>query len=231
VRSRALETVRVVCVKFGTKYGAEWVIRLRNMVARHLPCAHEFVCYTEAPVEGVVCQPLPSSLPGWWAKVGLFKPGLSAGETLYLDLDVVIRGDIGAIRRTDDGKVWALDDFSYSLTNPREMGPETRRLLGGVGTCNSSVLYWRGDAGRRVWDAFTPGVMERLHGDQNWITQALWPHTLALFETGVACSYKYHLLHRLLEEGSTAPIVVFHGEPKAPSLERTDPLRKLWEAA
>jgi hypothetical protein len=220
--------MKVVCLKQGSKYGAEWVQRLRNMVAKHLPCAHEFVCYTETPVEGITCEPLPSGLPGWWAKVGLFQSGLAIGETLYLDLDVVVTGDLSIFRRPDDGKVWALDDFSYSLRNPRQgLDTASVRLLGGAGTCNSSVMSWHGDAGRKVWDTFTPEVMDRLHGDQNHITQALWPHTLALYPAGLACSYKYHVLR----DDAHGSVTVFHGSPKAPDLSPRNPLRKMWEAA
>lgn len=218
--------MRVVCVKWGPKYGAEWVVRLKNMVAEWLPCPHDFICYTEAPVAGVRCEPLPSDLPGWWAKVGLFRNAV--GETLYLDLDVVIRGSIASIPRPDNGKVWAIDDFSYGFRNPRQgLDAAQLRLLGGNATCNSSVLYWHGDAGQKVWDDFTPDVMGVMHGDQNWISNRLWPDGLSLFEPGIACSYKYHVIR----EDSAAPIVVFHGDPKPNALHRENPLRKTWEAA
>jgi hypothetical protein len=220
--------MRVVCVKYGDKYGKEYVTRLRNMVARHLPCAHEFVCYTEKPVEGVTCQPLPSGLPSWWSKLGLFQAGLTTGPNLYFDLDVILRGDLSEFIRPDDAKVWALDDFSYSLRNPRKyMDEATRRLLGGVGTCNSSVMFWHGDAGRKAWDDFRPSVMNELHGDQNWITRSLWPHTLALYPPGLVCSYKYHVM----QDDIFGSAVVFHGQPKPPDLPRSNPLRVLWEAA
>lgn len=220
--------IRVACLKWGDKYGSEYVTRLQSMVARHLPVAHEFVCYTENPVEGVTCLALPSDLPGWWAKLGLFRPGLITGPCLYLDLDVVIRDDLSCFLRPDDGKVWALDDFSYSLRTPKQfMDADTRRLLGGAGTCNSSVMFWHGDAGTKAWESFTPEVMTRLHGDQNHITHVMYPHALELYPPGLACSYKYHVL-RGQDFGS---VVVFHGNPKVPDLPRRDPLRVLWEAA
>lgn len=220
--------MRVICLKHGTKYGAEWVTRLKALVARHMPLAHEFVCYTENPVEGVTCEPLPSGLQGWWAKIGLFEPGIQTGPTLYFDLDVIPQGNLSCFVRPDDGKVWALDDFSYSLLKPKVVNdPYLQRMLGGSGTVNSSVMFWHGDAGRKVWDDFTPDVMERLHGDQNWITQALWPDNLSLFQPRLACSYKYHVLR-----GDPHGVVtVFHGQPKPNELSRSDALRQVWEAA
>lgn len=223
--------MRVICVKWGAKYGAEWVLRLRNMVARHLPIPHQFVCVTDSPVDGVDCMPLVCDLPHWWQKVGLFQPGLFGGDNLYLDLDVVVRDSIEKLSRCLDGdrtRLWALDDFSYSLVTPKQgMGDDTRRLLGGNGTINSSVMLWNGDAAKRVWTRFTPEIMDVLHGDQNWITQALWPDKINLIPPGIACSFKYHIQR----DGSSAPLVVFHGNPKVPDLPRSNALRQLWEAA
>lgn len=216
--------MRVVCIKWGTRYTAEWVTRLRAMVAKHLQQPHRFVCFTERPVAGVECQPLQCDLAGWWAKLGLFR--YPADEpTLYLDLDVVIDGPILLPELSD--KLWALDDFSYSLVRPKpDVDPWTRRLLGGTGTINSSVMYWRGDF-TKVLNDFKPAVIDELHGDQNWITRCLWPDRIALFPSTMACSYKYHVMRGT----KPAPIVVFHGSPKAPDLPRSDALRQLWESA
>lgn len=223
--------MKVICVKTGDKYGAEWVIRLRNMVARHLPLLHEFICVTDRPIAGVVCIPINNDLPTWWGKVGLFEPGFIEGDKFYLDLDVVITGSLEKLVRCLDGdrsRLWALDDFSYSLVRPRQgLSGDALRLLGGHGTINSSVMLWSNDSAKRVWTKFAPEIIGTLHGDQNWITQALWPDKINLIPPGLACSYKYHVLRG----EPTAPIVVFHGDPKAPALHRSDPLRQLWEAA
>lgn len=217
--------MRVVCIRRGGKYPDHYVKRLKAMVEKNLQLDHDFVCFTDKDIEGITCKPLPSDLPGWWSKIGLFKDFVP--ETLYLDLTHVITGDLSIFRRDDD-KVWALDDFSYSLRTPKgSVDPETRRLLGGVGTCNSSVMWWRGDAGKKVWDSFTSDVMNRLHGDQNFITETLWPDCLSLYPPGLVCSYKYHV-QRGEQHGS---IVKFHGQPKMHELPSEDPLRKIWEAA
>lgn len=203
-----MEALTVACVKWGRKYPGAWVVKLRNMVARNLTVPHRFVCFTERPVDGIECRPLPSDLPTWWSKVGLFRPGLFDGDVLYLDLDLVITGSIDglvALLEQDRTQLWALDDFGYPLTNPRKgIGPDMRRQLGGDGTVNSSVMMWHGSACRAVWDDFTPAKMDEVHGDQNWITQALWPR-VNLIPTGWASSYKY---------GGRGVIRVFHGNPK-----------------
>ena len=127
---------------------------------------------------------------------------------LYLDLDIVITRDLyGMIEllETHRSKLWSLDDSSYSLINPkRGIGADTLQKLGGEGTVNSSVMMWHGDTCRKVWDEFKPEVMNVLHGDQNWITQALWPD-VNLIPREWATSYKY---------GGDGAIRVFHGNPK-----------------
>lgn len=198
----------VACVKWGDKYPADYVLRLQSMCRRNLP-EHRFVCFTEHPVPGVECLPLPSDLPTWWSKVGLFRPGLFTSDVLYLDLDVVItdrlHGMVGLLEE-DRTRLWIRDDFSYSLRTPRcGLGPELLRMLGGPGCCNSSVMLWHGDACNEVWTRFDPAVMDVLHGDQNWITQVLWPDKIALLPDAWASSYKY---------GGTGVIRVFHGSPK-----------------
>ena len=110
--------LRVICVKWGDKYGPKWVYNLRDMVARNLG-KHEFVCMTDKPIDDVKCVPCEDGLPTWWSKIGLFKPGKFPGLNLYLDLDVVINAPIfDIIASAERGKLSARDDFSYSLKKP-----------------------------------------------------------------------------------------------------------------
>jgi lipopolysaccharide biosynthesis glycosyltransferase len=161
--------------------------------------------------------------------VGLFKPGLFDDDILYLDLDVVITDSLlplVALLYEAPG-LWARDDFSYSVRKPRKgLGADTQRLLGGEGCINSSVMLWRGDVAREVWDKFTPKVMDVLHGDQNFITQVLWPEGIRLIPDALICSYKYQIMHGI----APAPIVVFHGDPKPDQLRPGDAIRVIWES-
>jgi hypothetical protein len=222
--------MRVICVKWGDKYGPEWVYHLHSMVSKHLTLPHQFVCMTDSPIPDIECIPCADGLPSWWSKVGLFRPGLFPGLNLYLDLDVVVTSSLDQMVLDNEtvGQVVAPDDFSYSLRNPKHgLGADMRRLLGGLGTVNSSVMIWRDDAGQDVWDNFEPEKMHEVHGDQNWITQALWSQgKLALLDGDYVCSYKYHV-----QRGEPVrPIVVFHGEPKVTQLGHRHFLYKLWAA-
>jgi len=101
--------MNVICMKWGAKYGPEYVNRLRSMVARHLAAPHRFVCFTE-DAEGIDASVevaplpevrLPDGLPErGWRKLGTFHAPLPApagpleGPTLFLDLDLVIVDDL-----------------------------------------------------------------------------------------------------------------------------------------
>lgn len=89
----------VSCVRVGLKYGVEYVLRLRDMVARHLPIDYRFVCLTDAPADleplGIECLDVSHlQLSRWWPKMYLFADWRADEPMVYLDLDTVIVGDL-----------------------------------------------------------------------------------------------------------------------------------------
>lgn len=97
----------VICMKWGTKYGPEYVNRLYNMVKRHLTLDFEMVCLTDDETgidSNVRCYPIPElNLPDGlpergWKKLTTFKPELYdlKGTALFLDIDIVIVDNIDA---------------------------------------------------------------------------------------------------------------------------------------
>lgn len=101
IREADLNMITIACVRTGNKYGIEYVVRLRNMVRRHLPLEHEIICITDQPeqVSGVRMIPLKyPQLDGWWAKMALFEyQCINHHRTVYLDLDTVIVGDLSPL--------------------------------------------------------------------------------------------------------------------------------------
>lgn len=165
---------------------------LRHMVGKHLSLPHEFICITE------------SDLPGWWGKVRLFKN--SRARNLWLDLDTVITGPL-------DPLVTPLADGIRIAKNWAQSG---------YGGCQSSVMYWQGDAGKIINDEFDPAIAHWppinspgiLWGDQEWITQLRDENRLTVeyFDVADVISYKYHC--RNVGLPPAAKVVVFHGQPK-----------------
>lgn len=94
--------ITVVCVKWGKKYGPDYVNNLYNALMRHQPAAPEckiinMLCFTDdsAGIDGaVVCLPFSAATAqwhGWWLKAQVFAPNAElTGWVLYLDLDTVI---------------------------------------------------------------------------------------------------------------------------------------------
>ena len=161
--------LNVVCLKTGAAYGAEYVLRLRSMVARHLPVPHRFLCFTDAEVAGVTCLRPPCHYPGWWGKVGFFRADLPVeGPMLYLDLDVLVVGPLAELIDIDA-------EFATIAQWKRIRAPKT------VPRYNSSALYFaRPGVRRQVWERFTPEAMARFRGDQDWLAwvcpnEATWP--------------------------------------------------------
>ncbi|CAM9785643.1 unnamed protein product [Chrysoparadoxa australica] len=131
----------MVCVKWGTKYGPEYVHRLASGVRRHLHLPHKFVCFTddkegigemaeaEVQVEARLLPTTASALSGWWAKAAVFsaEAGLT-GRIVYIDLDTVITGSLERICSYSG---------PFATLAPAGMVNESRQV-----GYNSSVVVW-----------------------------------------------------------------------------------------
>ena len=161
-------TVACVWVNGHLPFPVEYVTRLRSMVKRHLHRAHRFVCLTDngylLPGIDTMVVPTPFvGIKGWWSKIHLFDPGRFKGRVLYLDLDTLI--------------VDALDPI-VDYPSPFALIPDAGhfRGLGRLRVCkrfNSSVMVWDAGAGDLLSKNWTPAVMTRLWGDQDWIGQQM----------------------------------------------------------
>lgn len=182
-----------VCVLNWNDYlgrGAEYVEKMRSMVERHLRVPHFFEVVTE--------RELPQGRTGWFNKLYLLE--MFDGPVLFLDLDVVITDDISKLvwlGMSMPNRIWARDDWSYPVSNPRN---------GREATINSSVMFWTGRKDMTGAEKLIPVT----HGDQGIITQLFWPDGIALFHPDLIKSYKYDYL----QGRGYGPITVFHGEPK-----------------
>lgn len=197
----------ICCVKTGTKYNHDdYVLRLRDGVRRHLPggsSGERFVCFTDAAVGGVDCEPLPVDLPKWWAKLGLFTIGK---PLIYFDLDVVIVGSLAPLLQ------W--EGFGI-IKNPWLKG------------YNSSVMKLTGGE-TDVWTRFVPGVMAAMRGDQDWLNVAM--PGAPTFPVKWFPSWKAHRVFAMPEPPLGAIAINCHGSPK-PAQITTGWLRDHWIGA
>jgi len=209
---RRLRELTVACVlRSGSFYDAQYVLRLRNSVARNLTRPYSFRILTdtldgEVPPEEKV--ELVHGWPGWWSKLELFRPKLFAeGRVLYFDLDTLIVGNIDHLANVSlpKGELYMLRGFRH----PARRG--------------SGVMVWEGQLDKlynhfvRHSDMMLAGAgKNRSFGDQLAIKSALAseykrePLAVQDICSGIY-SYKNHCREGLPEG---ARIVCFHGEPR-----------------
>lgn len=186
------------CVRTGTVYGEEYVIALWEGLKANMPCEFDFMCFTDQFSDKYPCSPV--TLPGWWAKIELFKTRM---PMLFFDLDIIITNNLLPVT------LW--EGFGI-IKDWNDWGPEPS-LEGKTVTpmFNSSVMKLTGDE-YHVWEQFKPVVMDRFKrgGDQRWIT-ARMPDAKT-FPPEWFASYKVSKCVDQIPKDSLA--VVFHGHPK-----------------
>lgn len=215
----------VICLKYGDKYPSDYVNRLYNMVQRHTTGDIGFYCVTENPTglnSNIKVIPLPqyTNFQGWWYKPFVFSKDFPVkGKLLFLDLDIVIIKNIDCFFEFNPDYFCIIRDFTRSMT------PNWERY-------NSSVFRLNSGAIPDVWDSLLcdPGVVKRLHGDQDWIYEKIktnfkfWPDEWCQ-------SYKWEIRNKTEIVGIgkqrnfatvlydpkiklETKILVFHGDPK-----------------
>ena len=214
--------ITVLCVRFGNKYGTEYVEKLRNMVSRHLTVPYEFCCLTDDqhPIEGVksIVRSNEGYTKGWWHKVHMFDPSLGLkGRVLYMDLDVIIHNNINRLVVGQEKRFMGIRDFN------RKFNPNWNIL-------NSSVMSWPSGLHPDIFTTFKtdPKKAQRLHGDQDWIWQVaksritFWPDRWILsykWEVRDRSEILYSGIQRTFKSIRNAliprdcSICVFHGDP------------------
>lgn len=213
----------ILCVRFGNKYGREYVERLRNMVSRHISVPYEFACLTDDrhPIDDVrsIYQPSAGYQKLWWHKIHMFDRDLPlVGRILYFDLDVVIHGNIDKLTKFTFNQLVGIRDFN-------------RKFYPGWQYLNSSVMSWNHGSQHHIYESFRldTNTAMRLQGDQDYIWKVMknqitfWPDTWIQ-------SYKWEIRSRndlIMTNGKRnfktgsdktpnpeCSVTVFHGDPK-----------------
>ena len=147
--------INVICVKWGTKYSASDVNRLKRNVERYLTIPHKFICYTEDPKDlecDTISIPADNDLEIYWNKLAMFRKDFAEGTCLYFDIDVVIQNNIDSILDylCDDLTMircyWKGDTVTY--------GELTRFKDRYDMYVNSSMLLWKGRSLSNIWEYF-----------------------------------------------------------------------------
>lgn len=219
----------ILCMKWGTKYGPEYVNRLYAMARRHLQGEFRFICLTDntdglrSEVECFVIPELdwqlyPNQPDRAWKKLATFSPDLQHkyglhGTALFLDLDVVVVG--------------ALDDFftqpgPFRIIHDYARPWKKRRITG-----NSSVYRFEIGAHTDVLDYFqkhVEQVQQQFRNEQAYLSDYLHKQAqLAYWPEAWCPSFKYHGIPAWPSNYWNEPfipadarVVIFHGECNPP---------------
>lgn len=121
-----------ICMKWGQRYPADYVNRMHAMIERNIGGeAFQLVCFTEDATgvrAGVDIRPLPpfEPVPEWmrwkpWRKLSLMNGDLPADlvgrDALFIDLDVVITGDLRPFFTFHPGKYCVIENWTKAGQN------------------------------------------------------------------------------------------------------------------
>ena len=208
----------IICMKWGTRYGPEYVNRLAAMVRRNVSQPTRFICFTDniAGVDaGIELHPLPEiNIPervAWtpWRKLSVWQHPLAelSGDVLFLDLDLVITGSLDDFFDHEPGAYIAIDNW----TQP------------GQGVGNTSAFRFPAGRYTRIFDDFVAdpeAILGKWRIEQQYISDTIpemifWPPAWCV-------SFKHTLMPRwpmnyfkVAELSCDARIVAFTGKPDA----------------
>ena len=194
---------------YRSKFTADNVNIMCNMIGRNLDIPHRFLCITDDP-QGVKCETyplwtepnvnLPTGKPNCYRRLKVFGEfGKELGDRLMsIDLDSVITKNITPIvDRKEDFVIW---------------GDVARNTL-----YNGSLWLMTPGTRTQVWEKFTPLAPQitKQHGivgsDQAFVSHILGPgEAMYTTEDGVY-SYRNHLRDGRLPKPPNARIVIHHG--------------------
>ena len=223
-----MKPINIVCMKWGTPYGAHYVNRLYASVKRNLTRPFRFVCFTDDTagiISEVQCQSITdvqfpaSEKDRRWLKLGVFKKDLVGleGECLFLDLDVVITGPLDEMFDYAPGHFCISHDWwmpykhwRARLMNQPKIG-NTSVFRFEVGTLDTVLTQFEQDSEK---------IIATYSLEQEYVTRmvehriAWWPHSwVRSFRRHCRPSFPLNLVFSPSVPPG-AKIIAFHGLPK-----------------
>jgi hypothetical protein len=223
-----MQAVNVLCIKWGKKYGPEYVNKLHSMVSRHLKRPFRFVCLTddsEGIAPGIEVKPIPMvgfdefdqrkpwSFGHGWLKLTSFADPLYdlQGRTLFLDLDIVIVDSLDPFFE-QDGEFIVIKEW-----DKKDDTGNTSCYLYTIGAHADALAHLKNDF---------PESIAQVRNEQEFITQYLARQGKLRYWPAEWCrSFKRHCMRGGLMGWFSPPvippgarIIVFHGKPNPPDV-------------
>ena len=221
-----MQAVNVLCIKWGKKYGPEYVNKLHSMVRRHLHRPFRFVCLTDdaAGIDPAV-ETLPIPMIGFdefdqrkpwtfghgWLKLTSFASPLYdlQGRTLFLDLDIVIVDSLDPFFE-QEGEFIVIKEW-----DKKDGTGNTSCYLYTIGAHADALAHLKNDY---------PASIAPVRNEQEFITLYLARQGKLRYWPEAWCrSFKRHCLQPGLMGWFKPPtiprgarLIAFHGKPNPP---------------
>lgn len=184
------------CLKWGTKYGSDYVNNLQNQLDQ------DIICITDDPT-GLECESidLPKTSVKWWNKMVLFNEDFIKGSGVFYDLDI-------AIKKNHD---WFQPDeymkFLYTdWVNLKQLKTDTVDKKTQYCSINSSILCWDETTKRQhIWDYYikNQSKIEFSYSGIDTYIEHRHPRDYCLYNTGLVSSY--------YKNGTIGDVILFDG--------------------
>jgi hypothetical protein len=220
--------INIVCIKWGTSYGAEYVNKLHNMIVRNSTYSIKFHCFTDDSMDfndEIIVKPLPvlDTLLEYKTKFSYRKEAalcddnlgdLNGERVFFFDLDMVMISNIDELfNYPEENKFYIINDWN---TKDNSVG-QASCYSWVVGTVGYVKKYFE-DNPKEVVDRFTTASQEYLsskiiekEGKLNF-----WPEDWF-------CSFRFHCMHSFgplrhfidpsIPKKKDLKVIVFHGVP------------------
>jgi len=177
----------ILCLKHGRKYSSEYVNKLYRGVSRHCTLPFKFYCLTDDSLgldSNIHTIPLPDYLKGWWCKPYMFSNDLPIkGNILYLDLDVVIAGNIDKLFTYQPDNWCTVRDFT------RAMRPKWHKY-------NSSIVRFKTGQLGFIWEEYKQNyenIQRKFFGDQDFLWDVTKDYQAMLYPDSWIQSWKWEV--------------------------------------
>ncbi|MDG5799411.1 hypothetical protein QA597_03445 [Marinilabiliaceae bacterium ANBcel2] len=215
----------IICIKWGTKFGPDYINRLYSMVKRNTTIDFRFVCLTDDG-EGIIPEVEVKDIPKtgikefdgrepWvyghgWLKIASFVKKLHdlEGPTLFLDLDVLIVDNIDSLFE-EEGEFLVIKEW-----DKKDETGNTSVYRFNAGNHADALEYLKNNMDK---------VLSSVRNEQEFITQYIHSQGRLKYWPAEWCrSFKRHCLPKPYGWFGTAKlpenskIIIFHGRPNPP---------------
>ena len=183
---------QIICIKWGAKFGPEYVNRLHGMISRNITPPFRLFCFTDDATglhPDIAVRPLPEfsyeapvNTRGKWPKSRLWGDlGDVTGVVLFLDLDVIVTNNLD-------------DFFSYGDPEDTILGRNPNTPLEKLG--QTSVYRMKvGNLAelQRIFRADPQGVADKYRYEQRFVTRNA-PGGVKFWPKGWLAHFRMHCI-------------------------------------